>query len=67
MRDEMKDLGLVEALQRILTLTMQKIRSVGVVGKDVALALVDIVMGVAVDMLKTEQRLLRNNLAITAR
>ncbi len=63
----MKDLGLVEALQRILTLTMQKIRSVGVVGKDVALALVDIVMGVAVDMLKTEQRLLRNNLAITAR
>lgn len=63
--DEMKDLSIIEALQRILSLAMEKIRSVGVVAEDVILALVDTVMGVAVDMLQSGQRLFRNNNAVT--
>jgi len=59
--DEMKDLSLVEALQRILSLAMEKIRSAGIVTEDVALALVDSIMNIAIDMLQTGQRLFRNN------
>jgi hypothetical protein len=60
--DEMKDLSLVEALQRILSLAMKKIRSAGIVTEDVALALVDSIMNIAIDMLQTGQRLFRNNI-----
>lgn len=63
--DEMKDLNLFEALQRILSMAMQKIRSAGIVAEDVALALVNSIMSVAIDMLQTGQRLLRLNNAIT--
>ena len=63
--DEMKDLSLVEALQRILSLAMEKIRSAGIVTEDVALALVDSIMNIAIDMLQTGQRLFRNNSVIT--
>jgi hypothetical protein len=59
--DEMKDLSLVEALQRILSLAMEKIRSAGIVTEDVALALVDSIMAVAIDMLQIGQRVFRNN------
>jgi hypothetical protein len=62
--DEMKDLSLVEALQRILSLAMKKIRSAGIVTEDVALALVDSIMNIAIDMLQTGQRLFRNNIVI---
>jgi len=64
--DEMKDLSLVEALQRILSLAMKKIRSAGIVTEDVALALVDSIMNIAIDMLQTGQRLFQNNIAIAA-
>ena len=63
--DEMKDLSLVEALQRILSLAMEKVRSAGVVTEDVALALVDSIMNIAIDMLQTGQRLFQNNIVIT--
>ena len=63
--DEMQDLSLIEALQRLLSLAMEKIRSAGVVIEDVALALVDSVMSIAIDMLQTGQRLYRNNNVIT--
>ena len=62
--DEMKDLSLVEALQRILSLAMEKVRSAGIMTEDVALALVDSIMNIAIDMLQTGQRLFRNNIAI---
>ena len=62
--DEMKDLSLVEALQRILSLAMKEIRSAGIVTEDVALALVDSIMNIAIDMLQTGQRLFRNNIVI---
>jgi hypothetical protein len=57
---------MVEALQRLLSLAMEKIRSVGIVAEDVILALVDTVMGVAVDMLQSGQRLFQNNNVIVA-
>ena len=62
--DEMRDLSLVEAMQRILSLAMEKIRSAGIVTEDVALALVDSIMGIAIDLLQTGQRLLRHNAAV---
>jgi len=65
--DEMKDLSMVEALQRLLSLAMAKIRSVGIVAEDVILALVDTVMSVAIDMLQSGQRLFQNNNAIVVK
>lgn len=62
--DEMEDLSLVEAMQRILSVAMEKIRSAGIVTEYVALALVDSIMSIAIDMLQTGQRLLRPNAAI---
>ena len=62
----MEDLSLVEALQRILSLAMEKIRSTGIVAEDVALALVDSIMSIAIDMIQTGQRVLRNSSAVTA-
>ena len=59
--DEMKDLTLLEAMQRILSLAMEKIRSLGIVAEDVTLALVDSIMCVAIEMLQSGQRLFRNN------
>ncbi len=64
--DEVKDLSMVEALQRILRLAMEKIRAVGIVAEDVILDLVNTVMGVAVDMLQSGPRLFQNNNAIMA-
>lgn len=64
--DEMEDLSLVESMQRILRLAMEKIRSAGIVTEDVALALLDSIMNIAIDMLQTGQRLFRHNNAITA-
>ena len=64
--DEMKDLSLVEALQRLLSLVMEKVKSIGIVTEDVALALVDSVMSIAIDMLQTGQRLHLNNNVVTA-
>lgn len=60
----MRDLSLVEAMQRILSLAMEKIRSAGIVTEDVALALVDSIMAIAIDLLQTGQRSLRYNAVI---
>ena len=64
--DEMQDLSLVEAMQRILSLAMEKIRSAGIVAEDVMLTLVDTIMSTAIDLLQTGQRLFRNNNLVTA-
>ncbi|MBU1139074.1 MAG: IS4 family transposase, partial [Proteobacteria bacterium] len=63
--DEMEDLSLVEALRRILSLAMEKIRSTAIVAEDIALSLVDSIMSIAIDMVQTGQRLLRNSSAVT--
>ena len=60
--DEMKDLTLLEAMQRILSLAMQKLRSLELVTEEVVLAIVDAIMGVAIEIVQTGQRLYRNNI-----
>lgn len=64
--EELADLGFMESMQRILSLAMEKIRSAGIVAEDVALALVDSIMNIAIDMLQTGQRLSPYNDSITA-
>ena len=63
--DEMQDLNLAEALQRLLGLAMEKVRASGTIAEDAILALVNAVMSVAITMLQNGQRLTGNNLAIT--
>ena len=63
--NEMKDLSLVEALQRILSMALEKIRSAGIATENALTALVDSIMNIAIDMLKTGQRLFVNNNDIT--
>ena len=63
--DELKDLSLVEALQRLLRLVMDKIRSAGVVAEDVALSIVDTVMSTAIDILQTGRKLFKINNVLT--
>lgn len=55
--DELKDLSFIEAIQRLLSLALDKVRSAGVVDEDSVLALVDAVMSIAVDILQTGKRL----------
>ncbi len=63
--DEMKDLTLLEAMQRILSLAMEKVRSLGIVTEDIVLTLVNAIMGVAVEIIQSGQRLSQNNYAIS--
>jgi len=63
--DEMKDLSLLEDLQQLLSLAIDKIKSIGIVTEDVAFALVDSVMSIAIDMLQAGQRLHLNNNVVT--
>lgn len=64
--DELQDLDFLSALQRIMTIAIEKIRSAGVIAEDVALAIVDSVMSTAIDLLQTSRRLAMINRAITA-
>jgi len=50
--DEMKDLSIIEALKRILTLAMNKVRKSGEFAEGVIMKILDAVMTVAVAMLK---------------
>jgi hypothetical protein len=54
--EERRDLSLVEAMQRLLGLALNKVRAAGIIAEDAVLALVDAVMSVAVDMLQTSKR-----------
>lgn len=65
--DEMQDLSLLDAMERLLTLAMEKLRSAGIIAEDAVLALVDIVMDVAVAMLQSGKRLLGTSNTILAR
>ena len=64
--DEQQDLSLVEAMQRLLSLALDKVRAAGIIAEDAVLAIVDAVMGFAVDMLKTGKRLAHVTNLITA-
>ncbi len=64
--EEQQDLSLVEAMQRLLSLALDKARAAGIIAEDAVLAIVDAVMGFAVDMLKTGKRLAHVTNLITA-
>lgn len=54
--DEMKDITLFEALHRLLTLALEKVRSSGEFAESVINAMLDAIMGTAIDMIKSGQR-----------
>ena len=55
--EELRDLSLFEAMQRLLSLALEKVRAAGIITEDAVLAIVDAVMTVALDMLQTGKRL----------
>ena len=63
--DELQDLSLLEALERLLSLALEKVRSAGIAAESVIFAIVDSVMSTAIDILKKSQRLFGNYSIIT--
>ena len=55
--EEIKDLSLIEALQRLLALALDKVRSSGEFAEDVVFAMIDAIMGATVEFIKTCRRL----------
>ncbi len=55
--EEIKDLSLIEALQRLLSLVFDKIRSSGEFAEDVVIAMIDTVMGAAIEFIQRKRRL----------
>jgi hypothetical protein len=65
--EEQKDLSLAEAMQRLLTLALEKVRNAGTIAEDAILTVVDAVMSLAIDMLRTGKRLsCINNITTTS-
>jgi hypothetical protein len=54
--DEIQDLTLFEALRRLLTLAMEKVRRSGEFAEAIISAMLDAVMGAAVEIIKSAQR-----------
>ena len=57
--DEVEDLSMVEALQRLLTFVIEKIRSSGEFAEDIVSKMIDAMMGAAVEFLET-MRIMHN-------
>jgi hypothetical protein len=57
---EIKDLSLIEALQRLLALVLDKVRSSGTFAEDVVIAMIDAIMGAAVEFIQSSRRLMKN-------
>jgi hypothetical protein len=53
-------------MQRLLNLALDKVRTAGILAEDAVLAIVDAVMGFAVDMLQTGKRWAQSKKVITA-
>jgi len=58
--DEIKDLSLIDALQRLLALALDKVRSSGAFAEDVVSAMIDAIMGAAIEFIQTSRRLMKN-------
>jgi len=54
--DEIKDLSLIEALQRLLSLALDKVRSAGEFAEDVIISMVDAIMSTAIDFIQTYRK-----------
>ena len=60
--EEIDDLSLTEALQRLLALALDRVRTSGEFAESTILAMIDVIMGAAIDFIKTGRRLLGNNI-----
>lgn len=58
--EEIKDLSLMEALQRLLALALDKVRSSGAFAEDVVIAMIDAIMGSAIEFIQSSRRLMKN-------
>lgn len=55
--DEIKDLSLVESIQRLLALALDKVRASGEVVERTVIAMIDAIMGAAIEFIQTSKRL----------
>lgn len=60
--EEIKDLSLIDALQRLMALVLDKVRSSGEFAEDMIMAMIDAIMGAAVEFLQTSRCLGVNNI-----
>jgi hypothetical protein len=58
--EEIKDLSLIDALQRLLALALDKVRSSCEFAESVVIAMIDAIMGVAIEFIQTSRRLAIN-------
>jgi hypothetical protein len=58
--EEIKDLSLIDALQRLLGLALDKIRSSYEFAESVVIAMTDAIMGAAIEFIQTSRRLAIN-------
>jgi hypothetical protein len=59
--EEIKDLSLIEALQRLLALALDKVRSSGAFAEDVVSSMIDAIMGAAIEFIQSSKRLMNNS------
>jgi hypothetical protein len=64
--EEIKDLSLIEALQRLMAFAFDKIRSSGEFAEDIVITMIDAIMGAAVEFIQSMRRLPRNNNAFSS-
>ncbi|MBU0480380.1 MAG: IS4 family transposase, partial [Proteobacteria bacterium] len=55
--EEIRDLSLFEAMQRLLALALKKVRSSGEFAEDVIVAMLDAIMGAAIEFIQTSSTL----------
>jgi len=55
--EEIKDLSLMDALQRLLVLALDKVRSSGEFAEAIVIAMIDAIMDVAVEFIQTSRQL----------
>lgn len=58
--EEVKDLSLIDALQRLLALVLDKVRSSGAFAEEVVLPMIDAIMSAAIEFIQTSRRLAKN-------
>jgi hypothetical protein len=58
--EEIKDLSLIDALQRLLALALDKVRSSCEFAESVVIAMIDAIMGAAIEFIQTSRRLAIN-------
>jgi hypothetical protein len=60
--EEVQDLSLIDALQRLLALVLDKVRTSGEFAEDMIMAMIEAIMGAAVAFLQTSRRFGMNNI-----